>query len=325
MSHLPKVLWSLAGLLFLSPLATARPPDLDNKAAPEKKAEAAKQTAGKFVRLRHDDTKQPIALDTAIVRYVPASGKGELVVDLVGVVHIGDRAYYQELNRHLEKYDVVLFELVAEKGTIIPKGGKRDSTNILAIMQKVMKTVLRLDLQTEQIDYTRKNFVHADLSPEEMAQAMKKRGETGLTLILGIAADILRKQNLEQLKKGNAGDGEDLDPLSLLLDPQAGIKLKRLMARQLAAMDSGDGELGPTLNNLLIVDRNKAALRVLDKELAKGRKRIAIFYGAGHMPDFDRRLQADFDLRRQSTQWLRAWDLEKGGNGLGDLLKLLDP
>jgi hypothetical protein len=325
MSHLPKLFWSVATLLFLGPQAPARPPQLDRKPAHEKQAEAAKPAAGKFVRLREDQGKPSSALETAVVRYVPASGEGDLVVDLVGVVHIGDRSYYQELNRRLAKYDVVLFELVAQKGTIIPKGGKRDSGNVLALMQKMMKTVLGLELQTEQIDYTRKNFLHADLSPEEMSQAMKQRGESGLTLILGIAADLLRKQNLAEMKKGQAPDGEDLDPLSLLLNPQSSGKLKRLLARQLAAMDSGEGGLGATLNNLLIVDRNKAALRVFQKELAKGRKRIAIFYGAGHMPDFERRLLADFGLRRQSLEWLRAWDLEKSTSGLGDLLKLLDP
>jgi hypothetical protein len=326
MSWLPKALGSLATLGCLTLLAPARPPDLpkaDKKMVT--KPAAAPPAAGKFVRLRLDAHKQPVALETAVVSYVPASGKGNLVVDLVSVVHIADRPYYEQLNARLGKYDVVLYELVAPKGTRILRGGKRDSNNPIALLQKLIKTVLRLDLQTEQIDYTRKNFVHADLSPDEMAEAMRKRGETGLTLVLGIAADILRQQNLQQMKKGDPGVAEDLDPLSLLLDPQAAVKLKRLMARQLAGMDTEDGGLGHTLNNLLIVDRNKAALRALQKELVNGHKRIAIFYGAGHMPDMQRRLLADFGLRRQGEQWLRAWDLEARNTGLGDLLKLLEP
>jgi hypothetical protein len=304
-------------LALLAP-APAAPPAAGRKAAAQKPA------AGPFVRLKLDANKQPVALETAIVRFVPASGEGELTVDLVGVVHIADRPYYEQLNRELAKYDVVLYELVAPKGTRVPRGGKRDSTNPIALLQNIAKTVLRLDSQVEQIDYTRKNFVHADLSPQEMAEAMRKRGENGLTLALGIAADLIRQQNLQQMRKDDGGGaGEDVDPLGLLLDPQAAVKLKRVMARQLAAMDSGNGALGQTLNNLLIVDRNKAALRVFQKELAKGRKRIAIFYGAGHMPDFARRLTADFGLRRQGERWLQAWNLEARGGGLGDLLKML--
>jgi hypothetical protein len=300
-------------LALLTP-ALAEPP----KAT---KTEIKKPAASHFVRLARDAKKQPVALETAVVRYVPANGEGELVVDLVGVVHVGDRAYYEQLNKLLDKYDVVLYELVAPQGTRVPKGGKRDSNNPLAMLQGLLKNVLRLESQTEQIDYTRKHFVHADLSPEEMVKAMKERGENGVTLALSIAADLLRQQNLQGMRKG-AEPGENLDPLSLLLDPQAGIKLKRMMAHQLAAMDAGDGGLGQTLNNILIVDRNKAALRVFQKELAKGRKKIAIFYGAGHMPDFERRLLADFGLRRHSVQWLRAWDLQatKGSSPL-DLLK----
>jgi hypothetical protein len=324
MSYIPRMLpWSAAVLFWLvspTPSPAAKPP-AESKATPLKKAD------GKFVRLQFDADKQPVALETAIVHYVPASGESKLVVDLVSVVHIGDREYYKQLNKQLDKYDVVLYELVAPPGTRIPKGGKRDSKNPIALLQTLMKTVLRLESQTEQIDYTRKHFVHADLSPEQMAEAMHKRGENGLTLALGIAADLIRQQNLQQMKKAQKpAPGDDLDPLALLLDPQGAVKLKRVMARQLAAMESGDAAgLGQTLNNLLIVDRNKAALRVFQKELAKGRKRIAIFYGAGHMPDFERRLLADFGLRRQGEHWLRAWDLHESSNGLEDLLKLFDP
>jgi hypothetical protein len=66
---------------------------------------------------------------------------------------------------------------------------------------------------------------------------------------------------------------------------------------------------------------------VLRKEIAKGHKKIAIFYGAAHMPDFDSHLRADFGLERKSHRWLTAWDIrmkEKGLNDLLDILKLLD-
>jgi hypothetical protein len=324
MSALRNVFWTLTALFFLPAALLADPPATTKAEAP-KKAEPAKKAEAKFVRITHDKDKQPLALETAVVRFVPASGKGELTVDLVGVVHVGDKDYYEQLNKLLEGYDVVLYELVAPKGTRVPKGGKKDSTNPLAVIQKIVKTMLKLELQLEKVDYTKKNFVHADLSPDEMADAMHKRGENAVTLALGIAADVLRQQNLMELNARKKKGGDDLDPLSLLFDPQAAVKLKRAMARQLAALEGSEGGLGQTLNNLLIVDRNKAALGVLKKELANGKKKIAIFYGAGHMPDFEQRLQADFDLRRQGTRWLKAWDLRPTeGAGVFDLLKSLD-
>jgi hypothetical protein len=67
------------------------------------------------------------------------------------------------------------------------------------------------------------------------------------------------------------------------------------------------GEEGSTL----ITDRNGAALEVLSEQIAAGKERIAIFYGAAHMDDFDRRLREDFELQPGETVWLEAWDLRE--------------
>ena len=48
---------------------------------------------------------------------------------------------------------------------------------------------------------------------------------------------------------------------------------------------------------------------MLTRQLVDGKKKLAIFYGAAHMPDFDRRLRDEFGLTRQSQEWLTAWDL----------------
>jgi len=316
MKYRPTVVTCLAGALCLAcgTALLAEPP-----APPDKKADP-----GPFIRLKRDARDVPVALETAVVRYVPASGEGGLVVDLVGAVHVGDRAYYERLNKQFEQYDVLLYELVAPPGTRIPKGGRK-SDNPLVILQQLTKTVLDLESQTEQVDYTKKNFVHADLSPEGMSEAMRNRGEDGLTLFLGITADMLRQQNLQERKRAKEpAKDEDFDPLALLLDPDGPVKLKRMMAEQLVESGSGAG-LGQTLNTNLVADRNEAALKVFGKELAKGRKKIGIFYGVAHLPDFEKRLRADFGLKRDGEQWLTAWDLTRKPKemGLGDLLKLL--
>ena len=130
-------------------------------------------------------------------------------------------------------------------------------------MQRLLKSVLQLESQTELIDYTKKNFVHADLSPEQMMEAMKVRGEDGWTLALGIAADMLRQQNVAAKKKPEkpAAKEEDIDIFSLFSDPQGPMKLKRLMAGQFEAMEAPGGGLGQTLNTVLITDRNAAAMK----------------------------------------------------------------
>jgi hypothetical protein len=320
-------MWLALGVVCLAWAGPAlADPPADKQAEPKKKTEPAK-----FLRVKRDKNDTPVALETAIVRYVPASGQAGVTVGLIGAVHVGDKAYYEALNKRMDEYDVLLYELVAPEGTRIPKGGKREKGNPIGMLQDVLKNVLDLESQVEQIDYTKKNFVHADLSPEKMAEAIKERGDDGLTIALSVAADFLRKQNLEEMKKGkepakakkDKDQDEEPDLMALLLDPNAAIKLKRVMAEQFEAAGDDVG-LGPTIGNILVADRNKAALKVLQKEIAKGKKKIGIFYGAAHMPDFEKRLREDFDLKRDKEEWLTAWDLKTKRAGVPPLLKFLE-
>jgi len=66
-----------------------------------------------------------------------------------------------------------------------------------------------------------------------------------------------------------------------------------------------EGENGSTI----ITERNKKALQVLARELRAGKSQVAIFFGAGHLPDMEARLLRDFKMHRASEQWLRAWML----------------
>ena len=72
--------------------------------------------------------------------------------------------------------------VVAEKDAV-PRAGQKGRSPISAI-QTAMKDFLDLDFQLDDIDYTKKNFVHADMSPDEMAKSMKDRGESIWTILL---------------------------------------------------------------------------------------------------------------------------------------------
>jgi len=277
---------------------------------------AEKRPATKFLRVERDDDGEPRTLQTAVVSYKPVEGEGELVVDLVAAVHVGDKTYYDELNRRFEDYDVVLYELVAPKDRAAPQPDRDGGGNPLSFLQNMTRSVLELESQTEHIDYTKKNFVHADMSPKEMQQAMKKRGEDGLTLALGVMTDMLRQANRAQQQANEGGRPQpQVDPFALLLDPKGSLKAKRMMAESFAATEDLEGGLGPTLQRLLVDDRNEAAMKVFQKELAKGKKRIAIFYGAAHMPDFEKRLMVDFGLRPTKTEWVTAWRMTDSNMG----------
>jgi hypothetical protein len=313
MNRFHRARWLVPGftaLVFLVPVRA------DEPRTGSQQPEVKKTAASKFIRIVKDEDG-PASLETAIVRYRPAKGNAEFTVDLIGAVHLGEKSYYRRLNKRFEEYDSLLYELVAPKGTRPVKG--EGSDNPLRIVQKIISVVLDLESQVEQIDYTRKNFVHADLSPKEMAEKIKKRGDNGLTLALSIAADLLRQQNLKEGEKPDP-DSELPDLASLVTDPTAPSKIKRLLAQQFINLDAPGAGLGATLNTILVEDRNKAAMKVLKKEIERGQKKIAIFYGAAHMPDFERRLRDELGLVPVSTTWVQAWDLRLRERGLEELL-----
>jgi Fe2+ transport system protein FeoA len=57
---------------------------------------------------------------------------------------------------------------------------------------------------------------------------------------------------------------------------------------------------------VLIADRNAAAVRVLERELGKKHKKLAIFYGAAHLPEMEKRLLR-LGFTRGAQAWLTAW------------------
>jgi len=266
-----------------------------------------------FLRITRGSARKPIALETAIATYVEtpqaaaAAGRPEpLEVDLVGAVHLGSRQYYDTLDKLFTDYDAVLYELVAPDNARVPKPGRKPSGAIGNAQQGLTK-MLGLEFQLDQIDYTAKNFVHADLSPKEFDAAMAKRGESWWSMFSRVMRESMARA--DRAGKQPAGDIGFSDIFGILFGNDRELRLRRLMAEQFTDMEVLTAAFGGEEGSSLITDRNAAALDVLKEQIAKGRRKIAIFYGAAHMDDFDEKLQRDFQLQPRETVWLEAWDL----------------
>jgi hypothetical protein len=262
-----------------------------------------------WVRVKYDDAGKPLAMQTAIVRYAKTAPENDaqrkpIVVDLIGAVHIGDIAYYKELNELFKRYDALLYELVAPEGTVVQPGRGTSNAHPVGAMQNAIKSLLELDHQLEYVDYTPSNFVHADMSPAEFAQSMKDRNESFLQMYFRLMGQAMAHQ--DELSKDGASD---LELLSALFASDRPRRLKTVLAKQLSAMEILMVSFGGEQGSSIISERNKKALGVLKKQLADGRRRVGIFYGAGHLNDMDKRLRADFNLEPVSITWLNAWDL----------------
>jgi hypothetical protein len=220
-------------------------------------------------------------------------------------VHVGDPAYYAQLNRRFKQYDALLYELVAPEGTVVQRGRGTSNAHPLGALQNGMKSMLALEHQLERIDYTKKNFVHADMSPDEFLQAMKDRNEGFMQMYMRLLGHAMAQQS----DKAAKGESTEIEMLAALLSDDRPRRLKMVLAEQLAETESLLVSFGGEEGSVLISERNKAALKVLKEQLAAGKKRLAIFYGAGHLADMDRRLRQDFGLQPVEITWLTAWDL----------------
>lgn len=295
------------GLAWADDAAVAEPP-ADGAVATEEAAEPAAADADdeKFLRVVRDDAGNPTSLDTAVVSYIAAMGGNRgLRVDLVGAVHVGEKSYYEALNKLFEEYDVVLYELVAPEGTRIEKGAKADSRHPLGMMQGGMKDILKLEHQLEQVDYTKENFVHADMSPEDFAKSMKDRGESFLGMFFRAMGQGMAQQSQQK------NQVTDADILIAFFSKDRDLKLKQMMAQQFEDLETAMNAISGPNGSTIIEERNNVALKVLGEQIEAGKKKIAVFYGAGHLPDMHEKLEKDFDLSRNNVRWLQAWKLTR--------------
>jgi hypothetical protein len=258
-----------------------------------------------FLRIKKDEKDQPVSMQLANVTYIPENGiPNDLSVDLISAVHIADKSYYENLNKLFKTYDVVLYELVAPEGTRVGDKAATEGKSLLSALQSGMKNVLGLTFQLDEVDYSPKNFVHADISPDDFKKSMDDKGESFLSMFLNMWLVGLQ----QQATNPNAVNNVDL--LLALFSSNREHDLKIIAANQFIemgpAMDVLEGENGSTI----VTARNLKALKVLRQEIEKGHKKFAIFYGAAHMPEMEKVLMKEFKMKRDQIHWVDAWDLQ---------------
>ena len=306
----------IATILFASAVATlflssADPVSAQAVLDAEPDVENESKLGEAWVQLKEDEEGTPLALEVAIVRYtLPKLAKTppnrlRRYVDLIGAIHIGDRKYYAQLNRRFRQYDALLYELVAPEGTVVEKGRGTSNLHPLGAMQNGMKNMLEIEHQLEQIDYTKRNFIHADFSPEEFSKSMADRDEGWAKLYFKMVGQGLAQQS-EQAAKGNSAD---IDLLTALISDDRARLLKVALAKQFESMEVMLSGLSGPNGSTLITERNKRALEVLRRELKTGKRKLGIFYGAGHLEDMHKRMVEEFGMVPVGIEWLEAWDL----------------
>jgi hypothetical protein len=358
--------------------------------------------------LRVTEQSQGVSsLETAARRFEPADGAGPEIW-LVGVIHIGEKIYYQSLQELLDRQSLVLFEGVGrpefigfepgadteriqwtrdaadylarlylwyfEQGEEWPTGledlqgamselrrqeldwlsqartdawgrdwqfeadagqqrlgslgadgepgGEGADADIwidladikdddaLSNLQSSLATALKLDFQSEGIDYNRAHFRNSDMSLRQLRTALSAANAAG------------EEDEILQLLEGNMPGGELLEKLLTMIggSPQFQALARQIMIEVLAEPDTLDqlGERFDSVMEVLVVDRNRIVLDDLRRALAAGDagESIALFYGAGHMDDLEQVLVGELNYQPSETVWERAMVANLAETGL---------
>jgi hypothetical protein len=260
--------------------------------------------------MRYAEDAHGARLEIAIRSFRMPSGQQ---VDLIGVVHIADDAYYQELNRRFDKYDSVLFELVGNPGHVTetpPQQLRQQSaqqyTGAISTLQQVAGKHLNLTFQLGAIDYTKKNMVHADTTAAQFAQMQQERGENLFTL-------FVRAMNAQFSSGPHNAAMNELNMFALiriLMSPDSAAEFKKALARMFDQSESLTAIMEGNGGSVVVSGRNDVAMKKLQDVLAnRKQRRIAVFYGSAHMPGLEGLLIGKLDARVAGEEWLAAWTM----------------
>ena len=173
----------------------------------------------------------------------------------------------------------------------------------LVTLTSQLQKSLGLESQLSGVNYFQPNFVHADMSLTQFFKLQDQRNEGFLKLwFKAVKTQLAHPELTAQNQPGL------LKILEILCRNDSAVELKRIVGRTFdnveALMTGIEGDNG----TVIIAERNKIALGVLDKQVAEGKKNLAIFYGSAHLQDMQKRLAAR-GFTRVKHEWLTAWDL----------------
>lgn len=312
-------LWAVAGWGFAQGDVSGQAAVATGKAAPAAKV----QSGGKYIR--YVEKGEDGQLQTAIAHFVRARDGAS--VDLIAVVHVGDQAYYDDLDNRMIIYDAVLYEMVggpynAEVEEAVPAEGS--PLEGLTMLHGMIQTLLKLEFQKDGIDYLRRNFIHADVDWEKFQALSEQRNQT-LATWFERAMKLANSGNLPGIPKDEKESQAMMASFMGSVINGDAVALKRTLAPILSEAESLITRLEGDDGTILVTERNKVAFEVMHEQLRFGKRKLAVLYGAGHMPDLEKRLEK-LGFHKEQTEWITAWDIHDDGtapkmNIFGDLFK----
>ena len=252
---------------------------------------------GEFVARSCDDGwGRPLAF--AIIE-IPAAG-GKPAAQLLRLASPGSDG--------LEGGEGPAADLVLESDPVpIDRTARKDGG---ANLQARLAKALGLAYQLDHVDSGKPNWRNSDMDVEQVRTRLEQAGPN--------ATMILRLLDGNSIEGRVAGILVSFLGASRTLSGVAKLMLVEQLARADASLDAMSGM--EAMRKVIIDDRNRVVLDDLRKVLADepGRKSIAIFYGAGHLPAFERSFREELGLEPAGETWTAAMTVDPRELGMSE-------
>ncbi|NUM40239.1 MAG: hypothetical protein HUU45_01235 [Leptospiraceae bacterium] len=237
------------------------------------------------------------------------------IIYLIGVIHIGEKSYYEKINVFSKDMDVLFYEGVSfstqklsnTKHSILQNIAQvaNKQTNFKEILKYQESFAKKVSL-ARQVDelIPEYNWVNADVNYAEFQNILKKHEISQHKMMNYLSLD---NKNTFQ----NYNEIENMDETNPVFIKKIK-EYKKIIASNLvtSANDLCFSEKMKLARKILILERNKVALSFVQKRLnQKNPQIIGMLYGAAHIPDFLNILQKEYGFIIDSHEWLDAWNL----------------
>ena len=181
-------------------------------------------------------------------------------------------------------------------------------------LQQQLADALGLEFQLRGVNYDRRHWRNSDMSIEDLQGVLLGGGEepaegdaSPADRRTAAASQLFRALSGESMMARMAGVLLRFVGMNEAMRTTAKLAMLEMVARADEILEAQLGEAGRLLE-VLIVDRNTVVLDDLHRAMEEqpGIESVAIFYGAGHFPDLERRLVEDMGFEFAGELWLPA-------------------
>lgn len=179
-------------------------------------------------------------------------------------------------------------------------------------IQVQLAQALGLEFQLTAIDYTHDSWRNSDLSIDEVQARLKDSGAGGEALFKMLDGSSFSAKAL--------GWVLNIMKASPTMQSMGKLMMIEMLSRADDMMNSSSvmGAEGSKLMQVIVIDRNKAVLSDLAAVIENEGKTpsVALFYGAGHLPDLERAVTGDMGYVFDREQWFASIDMDLSKAGI---------